>query len=141
MDQYLRTSGPPLGRAVQAESVRITSSLSISGPGVKARPGKFNFGMGTGGYESSGDGIFEAVQSLFRPDVESPSEMSLVGGTRGQKGLTIHNYPNINITDSRDKGPLLEISLPEEGGSGIRGAALAGGSMICMSSMDECNTA
>ena len=47
--QQLRTLGPPLGRAVQAESVRNTSSLSRSGPGGKTRRGKFNFGVGTGG--------------------------------------------------------------------------------------------
>ena len=31
--QQLRTSGPPLGRAVQAASVRMSSSFSRSGPG------------------------------------------------------------------------------------------------------------
>ena len=48
MAQQLRTSGPPLGRAVQALPVWISSSLSISGIGGKAIPGKFNFGVGTG---------------------------------------------------------------------------------------------
>ena len=48
MAQQLRTSGPPLGRAVQALPVWISSSLSISGIGGKAISGKFNFGVGTG---------------------------------------------------------------------------------------------
>ena len=48
MAQQLRTSGPPLGRAVQALPVWISSSLSISGIRGKAIPGKFNFGVGTG---------------------------------------------------------------------------------------------
>ena len=33
LDQQLRTSVPPLGRAVQEASVWMSSSLSISGPG------------------------------------------------------------------------------------------------------------
>ena len=47
--QYMHTLVPPLGRAVQVLSVRVLFSLSISVPGVEARPGEFNFGMGTGG--------------------------------------------------------------------------------------------
>ena len=78
LDQQLRTFGPPLGRNVHAVSVRTSSYLSRSGPGVEARPGKFNFGVGTGGDESSCDGGLEAPRSLFRTEAESPSEMSLV---------------------------------------------------------------
>ena len=46
--RQLRTLGIPLGQAVQLASVRISSSLSISGPGVEARLGKFDFGVGAG---------------------------------------------------------------------------------------------
>ena len=46
--QQLRTSGPPLGRAVQSASVRMSSYLSRSVPGVEEIPGNFNFGVGTG---------------------------------------------------------------------------------------------
>ena len=62
LTQQLRTSVPPLGRAVQLASVWISSSLSRSGPGVEAIPGKFNYwvGLGGGGGESSGDGGLEA---------------------------------------------------------------------------------
>ena len=49
LDQQICTSVPPLGRAVQAASVRMLSSLSRSGLGGEARSGKFNFGVGTGG--------------------------------------------------------------------------------------------
>ena len=35
---------------------------------------------------------------------------------------------------------MLEIIFLEEGGSGICGAAVAGGARFCMSYMDECNT-
>ena len=57
--------------------MRMSSYLSISGPGGEAIPGKFNFGVGMGeGDEFSGDGGLEAVGLLFRLDVESPSELS-----------------------------------------------------------------
>ena len=45
----MHTSVPPLGRAVQVVSVWMSFLLSRSGPGGKAIPGKFNFGVGTGG--------------------------------------------------------------------------------------------
>ena len=64
----------------------------------------------------------EADPSLFRPDVEYPLEMSLVGGTRGKQGLIINNSPNIELDDIGDIGPLLEISLLEEGVSAIFGS-------------------
>ena len=48
LDQHLHTSCQPLGRAVQTASVRMSSSLLISVTGGEARPGKFNFGLGTG---------------------------------------------------------------------------------------------
>ena len=69
----------------------------------------------------------EAAQFLFRPAVESPSWMLLVGGTRGKKGLIINNSPTSELADSSDTDLLLEIILLEEGGSGICGAAVAGG--------------
>ena len=47
--QQLCCSGPSLGRAVQAASVRISFYLSRYGPGGEVRPGKFNFGVGMGG--------------------------------------------------------------------------------------------
>ena len=78
---------------------------------------------------------------LFRPYLESPSEMSLVGGTRGHKSLIINNSPDIKLSVSRDTGLVLKISLLGEGGSGIFGAAVAGRARFCMSSMHECNTA
>ena len=67
---------------------------------------------------------------LFRPVVESPSDISLVGGTRGQKGLFMNNSPNSELVGSRDTGPLLGIFLMEEGGSGICRATVAGGGEI-----------
>ena len=67
--------------------------------------------------------------------------MSLVGGTRGQQGLIINNYPNRELTDSGDTDYLLESCLLEEGGSGICGSAVAGRARFFLSSMDECNTA
>ena len=64
--------------------------------------------------------------------MESSLEMSLVGGTRGHKGLIINNSPNSELAGSGDTGPLLKISLLEEGGSGICGATVAGGaSFLC----------
>ena len=48
MAQQLRTLVPPLGRAVKAESVRVSSSVSRSSPGGEARLDKFNFGVDTG---------------------------------------------------------------------------------------------
>ena len=72
--------------------------------------------------------------------MESSSEMSLVGGTRGKKVLIINNPPDREFADSGDTCPLLEISLLEEGVSGIFGAAVAGGARFFMSSMDGCNT-
>ena len=42
-----------------------------------------------------------------------------MGGTRGQKGLIINNYPTSELADSRDTDPLLEIHLLEDGGSEI----------------------
>ena len=54
----------------------MPSSLSRYGPEGDARPGKFNFGVGTGGGDkSSGDGGLKADQTLFRTGVESPLEM------------------------------------------------------------------
>ena len=67
--------------------------------------------------------------------------MSLVGGTKGQQGLIIYNSPNSELADIRDTGPLLEIRLLEEDGSGICGAVADGGARFLMSSMNECNTA
>ena len=66
----------------------------------------------------------DAAQSLFRLDVGSPLEMSLVEGTRRQHGLTINNSPNSELEGSGYTGPLLEVCLLEEGGSGICGAAV-----------------
>ena len=37
---------------------------------------------------------------IFRPDVESPSEMSLVGLTKEQHGLNINNSPNSELSDN-----------------------------------------
>ena len=50
-DQQMRTSGPPLGRAVQAALVWMSYSLSRSGLVGEANPGKFDFGVGTGGVD------------------------------------------------------------------------------------------
>ena len=85
--QQLSSSVSHLGRAVQAASVRLSSSLSRSGSGGEARPGKFNFWAGTKGVgdKSSGGGHLEAAWSLSRPSAESPSDISLVGGTRVKK--------------------------------------------------------
>ena len=69
---------------------------------------------------------------LFRPDAESLSEMSLVGGARGHHELTVNNSPNSELCDSRETGTLLEICLMEEGGSGICGAAMADRERFCM---------
>ena len=74
----------------------------------------------------------DAAQSLFRLDMGSPLEMSLVEGTRRQHGLTINNSPNSELCDSRETGTLLEICLMEEGGSGICGAAMADRERFCM---------
>ena len=51
LDQQLHTSGPPLGRAVQAVSVRMLYPLSRYGPWGEEIPGEFNFEvvMGEGG--------------------------------------------------------------------------------------------
>ena len=51
LDQQLYTSVPPLGRAVQAVSVRMLYPLSRYGPWGEAIPGEFNFEvvMGEGG--------------------------------------------------------------------------------------------
>ena len=73
---------------------------------------------------------------MFKPDVESPSEMSLVVGTRGKQGLILNNYPNSELSDSGDTVSLLKIRLLEEGGSVICGAAVDGGASFCMSYMD-----
>ena len=125
--QQLRTSGTPLGRAAQAVLVNMLYSLSRSGPGCKARPGKFSFGVGTGGEgESSGDGGLDVSRLLFRMEAESPSELLLVVGTSRRHGSTIDNYPNSKLSDSEDTGPLLEISLLEEGRRGVCGASVAG---------------
>ena len=69
---------------------------------------------------------------LFMPGVESPSKMSLVGGTRGKKELIINNYPNSDISDGGDTGLLLGINLLEDDGSGICGATVAGRERFCM---------
>ena len=69
---------------------------------------------------------------LFMPGVESPSKMSLVGGTRGQKELVINNYLNSDIYDGGDTGLLLGINLLEDDGSGICGATVAGRERFCM---------
>ena len=61
---------------------------------------------GEGG-ESSGYGGLEADRSLFRPDVDSPLEQSLLVGTRGRHGLTMDNYTNSELANSGDTGPLL----------------------------------
>ena len=68
--------------------------------------------------------------------MESPLEISLVGGTRGYHELTMNNSPNSNLYNSGDTGPLLEIRLLEEGGIGICGAIVDGEASVCMSSMD-----
>ena len=73
---------------------------------------------------------------LFRPDVDSPLEISLVGGTMGKKSLIINNSPNSELADSSYTGPLLEIRFLEEGGSGICRATVAGGAKFCISFMD-----
>ena len=59
-----------------------------------------------------------------------------MGRNRGRHGLTIDNYPNSELSDSGNTGPLLEIRLLEEGGSVICGAAVDGGASFCMSYMD-----
>ena len=63
-----------------------------------------------------------------------------MGGTRGRHGLTIFNYPNSELYNSGDTGPLLEIRLLEVGGRGICGESVYDGERFCMSSMYECNT-
>ena len=65
--------------------------------------------------------------------------MSLVGRIRGHKGLITNNYPNNDISDNGDTGPLIEISLLEEGGSGICGSTVDDVARFCMSSMEEFN--
>ena len=133
LNQQLCTSSPALVREVQVASVRMSSSLSRSSPEGEARPGKFNFGVGKGrGDESSGDGGFEAARLLFRTYVESPSNISLVGGTRVQHRLSINNSSNSELANSRDTVLLLDISLFKKGGSGICGAAVADRSIFCM---------
>ena len=108
--QYLRSLGPPIRKAVQAELVRMLSFLSISGPWGKARPGNFNFGVVTGGEdEYSGDGGVGEACSLFRTDAEYPSEMSLVGETRVRHGLTIYNSLNSELAKSGDTDPCLKF--------------------------------
>ena len=82
----------------------------------------------------------EADQSFFRPGVESPSEMSLVRGTRRKKVLILNNSQNSELSDSGNTGPLLNICLLEEGESGLFGATVAGGARFFMSYMDECST-
>ena len=77
---------------------------------------------------------------LFMPDMESPSDMSLVGGTRRQQGLIINNSPNSELAYSRETGSLLEICLLEEGGSRICGGEVDDRERFCMSSMNEGNT-
>ena len=121
----------------------MLNSLPISGPVVEARPDKFNFGRlcGGGGDGSSGYIGLEASKLVLRQCAESRSDMSLLGGTRETKKLTINNHSNSKLADSGDTGPLLETSFLKEAGSGICGAAMAGGERFCMSSMDECNTA
>ena len=47
--QQICILGPPLGRAVQAASESMKTSFSLSVPGGKKMPGKFNFGVGRGG--------------------------------------------------------------------------------------------
>ena len=64
---------------------------------------------------------------MFRPDLECPLEISLLVGTRVQHEVTINNSPNSELSDGGDTGPLLEISLLEDVGSGICGAVVAGG--------------
>ena len=57
--------------------VRMSSSLLISGLGGKAIPGKFDSGLGTGwGDESSVNGGLETACLFFRPEEESPSDLS-----------------------------------------------------------------
>ena len=50
----------------------------------------------------------------------------------GQHGLAINNYSNSELANSRDTGPLLEIILFEEGGSGICGSAVTDRESFCM---------
>ena len=64
-----------------------------------------------------------------------------MGGTRGEKGLILNNYPTSDLSDSEYTGLLIDICLLEEGGSGICGAAVAEGARFCMPSMYEFNTA
>ena len=98
--------------------------------------------MGTGGGDKySGDGGLEAACSLFKPDAESPSELSLLGGTSGRHGLTIDNSPNRKLSNRGDAGLLLGIRLLEKYVKGICGAAVASRESFFMSSMDNCNTA
>ena len=73
---------------------------------------------------------------MFSQDVEYPSEISLVGGTRGKKGLIMNNSPNSEHAVRGNTGPMLETCLLEESGSGICGAAVDYGAMFCMLSMD-----
>ena len=47
--QQLCYLGTPLWRADQAALVSMSSSFSRYGTGGEPRPGKFNFGVGTGG--------------------------------------------------------------------------------------------
>ena len=68
--------------------------------------------------------------------MDYPSELSLVEGNRVRHGLTIYNYPNSELFESGDTGPLLGIRLLDEGGRGICGAAMAGGGSFGMSYMD-----
>ena len=82
----------------------------------------------------------EAARSLLRPESDSPSELSLVGGTSGRHGLTIENYQNSELADSGNTGPLIEIRLLEEGGKGTCGAAVAGRARFFISYMYESST-
>ena len=65
----------------------------------------------------SGDGGLEPARLLFTTGAESLLEVSLVVGTRVKKELIINNSPNSELADSRDTGPLLEISFMEKDGS------------------------
>ena len=62
LSQQLHISGPPLGRAVQAESASVTTSLSLSVKGGATIRVSSNLGWvrGVGGDEPSGDGRLEA---------------------------------------------------------------------------------
>ena len=71
--------------------------------------------------------VSSALVAQLTTDSESPSELSLMGGTRGMHGLTLDNSPNSDLADSGDTGVLLEIRLLKEGRRGICGSAVAVG--------------